>query len=79
MSKIKVKKELGKCCDDMESAITSKFLAIINSEIVFNIAKTPRTAGNVLTGEVFDPKNFAYTMNLYYCPFCSYWIQKNGD
>jgi len=60
----------------MESAITSKFLAIINGEIVFNIAKTPQSAGNVLTGETFDPKNYPYSMSLYYCPFCSYRIGK---
>lgn len=77
MNKITVKKELGKCCDDMESAISSKFLAIKNGEIVFNIAKTPRSAGNVITGETFDPKNFPYSMSLYYCPFCAYRIQKN--
>ncbi len=60
----------------MESAISSKFLAIKNGEIVFNIAKIPQSAGNVLTDEVFDPKNYRYSMSLYYCPFCSYWIRK---
>lgn len=76
MNKITVKKELGKCCDDMESAISSKFLAIKNGEIFFNLAKTPLSAGNVLTGETFDPKNYPYSMSLYYCPFCSYMIGK---
>jgi len=76
VNKITVKKELGKCCDDMESAISSKFLAIKNGEIMFNIAKIPQSAGNVITGETFDPKNFPYSMSLYYCPFCSYRIQK---
>lgn len=62
---------LGKCCDDMDSAIESKFLTIRNDEIVFNIAKTPQTAGNVLTGETFDPKNYPYSLSLQYCCFCS--------
>lgn len=62
---------LGKCCGDMESAINTKFLAIKNEEIVFNIAKTPQTAGNVLTGEKFDPKNYPYSMTLSFCCFCS--------
>lgn len=61
---------LGKCCDDMNSAIESKFLTIKNEEIVFNIAKIPQSAGNVLTGETFDPKNYPYSMSLRYCPFC---------
>lgn len=62
---------LGECCGDMESAITSKFLTIKNEEILFNIAKTPQSAGNVLTGETFDPKNYPYSMTLAFCCFCS--------
>lgn len=63
--------DLGKCCRDMEDAIERKYLAIKNEEIVFNIAKTPMSAGNVITGEEYDPKKFLITMNLFYCPFCS--------
>ncbi len=62
---------LGKCCEDMKRAMESKFLAIKNEEILFNIAKTPKSAGNVLTGETFDPKNYSYSMSLQYCCFCS--------
>ncbi len=62
---------LGECCDDMVSAIESKFLVIKNDEIVFNIAKTPLSAGKVITGEKYDPKNFMFTMDLKFCPFCS--------
>ena len=62
---------LGECCDDMVSAIESKFLAIKNDELVFNIAKTPLSAGNVITGEKFDPKDSTFTMTLKFCPFCS--------
>ncbi len=72
---------LGKCCGDMESAIDSKFLTIKNEEIVFNIAKTPQTAGNVLTGETFDPKNYPYSMTLCFCCFCSSRLSyiRNGE
>lgn len=62
---------LGNCCDNMKDAINRKFLAIKNNEIVFNIAQHPQSAGNVITGEVYDPKTILITMNLYYCPFCS--------
>ncbi len=62
---------LGKCCENMEQAMESGFLAIKNEEILFNIVKTPKSAGNVLTGETFDPKKFLYSMTLLYCPFCS--------
>ncbi len=62
---------LGKCCEDMKRAMESGFLAIKNEEILFNIAKTPQSAGNVLTGETFDPKNYRFSMSLQYCCFCS--------
>lgn len=62
---------LGECCGDMEQSIEMGFLTIKNEEIVFNIVKTPKSAGNVLTGETFDPKNYPISMSLQYCPFCS--------
>ena len=47
-----------------------KFLTIKHDEIVFNIPKIPESAGNVLSGEIYDPKNFPFSMSLQYCPFC---------
>jgi len=59
------------CCENMETAIKHKFLVEKNGDILINIEKHPVKAGNVLTGETYDPKDFIMMMALEYCPFCS--------
>jgi hypothetical protein len=68
-----VKKMIQKmyCCDDMRAAIEYGFFVERDDEILINKAKHPLKAGNILTGETYDPKEFVYTMSLRFCPFCS--------
>jgi len=63
-------KELGECCYEMKEAIKENFLMIKNEEIVFGNMKNPEKAGNVITGETYNPKEFFYSIKLSYCPWC---------
>ena len=59
------------CCHDMDSAIEHEFLIERDNEILFNRGKHPLEAGNIITGETYDPKKIVFTMSLSFCPFCS--------
>lgn len=67
------------CCENMDAAIRYELLIEKDGEILINKAKHPLKAGNVLTGETYDPKEFAYTMVLTFCPFCSSRLREDMD
>lgn len=66
---------MTECCDDMETALKDGFLERVHGELILprrnlkEIAPEAK-AGNVLTGEVYDPSDFAMAMAIDLCPFC---------
>lgn len=58
------------CCDDMEFALNNGFITIRLGDYLINHFKTPKSAGNVITGEIYDSNDFAFGMALKYCPSC---------
>jgi hypothetical protein len=74
----------GWCCDGMESAIEFGFVEIVDAELTL-VRRTltevnpDATAGNVLTGETYDPSEFTMTLALSFCPWCAHPLTRMGD
>jgi hypothetical protein len=60
------------CCDAMEDALRWGLLKEVHGEIVI-VGPLPKgaKAGNVLTGEAYDPRRFRMGMALRHCPWCA--------
>lgn len=71
--KLKVEKTHphGEKCEDFRRALEYNFIAIIENEPQI-IGKLPKTAkaGNLLTGEKYDPSTFMFNFIIEFCPFC---------
>lgn len=68
------------CCEGLKDAhIRFGIVFYKNGEFNFTSHVTPTKAGNVITGEELDPKNFIITMVLNYCPFCGHDFQKKPN
>jgi len=71
---LKVSKEHPHCkeCDDFDQSLKYGLIMMIEDEpqIRGSLPKGSK-AGNVLTGETYDPKDFILNMVIKYCPFCS--------
>jgi len=61
----------GKDCYDFSSALEWGLIIVIDEEVQIT-GKLPEgaTAGNVLTGEKYDPTTFLMNMVIKFCPFC---------
>jgi hypothetical protein len=76
--------EDGWCCDGMESAIEFGFVEIVDAELTL-VRRTltevnpDATAGNVLTGETYDPSEFTMTLALSFCPWCAHPLTRMVD
>ncbi len=75
-NKIKIFKEdwilpATSCCRSMGDAMRWGLVVIHNDEFFINIAVIPQKAGNVLTGEIYNPENFVMCPAIEFCPFCS--------
>jgi hypothetical protein len=66
--------EFEPCCEQMEAAVQQGFVLYLGGEHVLpprNLTDiADATAGNVLTGETYDPADFALTLALEFCPWC---------
>ena len=70
--------KLGKCCDAMEAAVKFGFIEVNpldKKELILsrrNLKKqTPDAkAGNVITGETYNPAKFKMAFGVSFCPFC---------
>ena len=62
----------GEECERFELALRFGHLTVIEGEVQIT-GKPPKDAemGNVLTGEKYDPQDFALNMAISFCPFCS--------
>ena len=69
---------LGKCCDAMEAAVKYGYAErnpqdrgelIMARRKLTDVAPDAK-AGNVLTGETYDPARLRMAFALSYCPFC---------
>lgn len=63
------------CCERMEDALKYGLLQEVDGETRFPAralteVNPDATAGNVLTGETYDPADYGLTMALDYCPWC---------
>ncbi len=75
------------CCDDLNDAVRDGFLEVNPldaEELVLprrkltDVAPNAR-AGNVLTGETYDPSTFALAYALTFCPFCGTRLRPDED
>ena len=59
------------CCEEMRMALEWKLLQVVHGEVVV-LGKLPKgaKAGNVLTGEPYDPATFTMGQSLRFCPWC---------
>jgi len=74
------KSDLVYCCESLEEAVGLKLLIIREGELTLK-GEHPKKAGNVITGETYNPKEFIFTMVVSYCPFCGKEVKcdKNGN
>lgn len=66
---------MAECCDDLAQALKLGFLERVHGEVMLTRRKLTDAApdakaGNVLTGETYDPSTFALSMALTYCAWC---------
>lgn len=66
---------MDKCCELMSDALKWGLLTITNDEVTLPLrtltdVNPDATAGNLLTGETYDPSSFSVTLLLEYCPWC---------
>lgn len=61
----------GKKCENFRDALKWGMIIVVEGEPQIK-GKPPKgaTAGNVLTGETYNPQDFAMNMVIEYCPFC---------
>lgn len=59
------------CCDSMKSGLEWGLLHVVYGEVVL-MGSLPKgaKAGNVLTGEAYDPRKFRMGLALTLCPWC---------
>jgi hypothetical protein len=63
------------CCESMSDAVKWHFLEILEGEVMLprrtlTEVDPEATAGNVLSGETYDPAEFVLTLSLSLCPWC---------
>ena len=66
---------MSECCDDLAQALKLGLLERVRGEVMLPRRKLTEAApeakaGNVLTGETYDPSTFAVSMALTYCAWC---------
>ena len=70
--------KLGKCCDAMETAVRFGYVEVnpldkkelILSRRNLKAVAPEAKAGNVITGETYDPAKFEMAFGISFCPFC---------
>ncbi len=66
---------MNRCCETMDDAIEYGYLTVLNGEFLLpprtlTEVNPDATAGNVLTGETYDPGEFSMSFMLAFCPWC---------
>ena len=68
------------CCESMGDALRWGMLEVVRGEVMLpprplTEVNPDATAGNVLTGESYDPADFSIGMTLAFCPWCAEKVQ----